>query len=51
MRLLFHHAGLAIEPSGAAGIAAIMDAPRGDAPVATVLCGGNVRPDLLSELA
>jgi threonine dehydratase len=51
MRLLFRHAGLATEPSGAAGIAAIMDAPRSDAPVATVLCGGNVRPDLLSGLA
>jgi threonine dehydratase len=50
MRLLFRHAGLAIEPSGAAGIAAIMDAPRSDAPVATVLCGGNVRADLLCGL-
>jgi threonine dehydratase len=51
MRLLFRHAGLAIEPSGAAGIAAIMDAPRSNAPVAAVLCGGNVRADLLSGLA
>jgi len=50
MRLLFRHAGLAIEPSGAAGIAAIMDAPRGDATVAAILCGGNVRADLLREL-
>ena len=51
MRLLFRHAGLAIEPSGAAGIAAIMDAPKTDAPVAAILCGGNVRADLLKELA
>lgn len=51
MRLLFRHAGLAIEPSGAAGLAAIMDAPRTDAPVATILCGGNVRADLLGELS
>lgn len=51
MRLLFRHAGLAIEPSGAAGLAAIMDAPRTDAPVATILCGGNVRADLLRELS
>ncbi len=51
MRLLFHHAGLAIEPSGAAGLAAIMDAPRAEAPVATILCGGNVRADLLGDLA
>jgi threonine dehydratase len=50
MRLLFRHAGLAIEPSGAAGIAAIMDARRTDAPVAAILCGGNVRGDLLREL-
>lgn len=50
MRPLFRHAGLAIEPSGAAGIAAIMDAPRGDATVAAILCGGNVRADLLREL-
>jgi threonine dehydratase len=50
MRLLFRHAGLAIEPSGAAGIAAIMDTSRDDAPVAAVLCGGNVRADLLREL-
>lgn len=51
MRLLFRHAGLAIEPSGTAGIAAIMDAPRTDGPVAAILCGGNVRAGLLAELA
>ena len=51
MRLLFRHAGVAIEPSGAAGIAAIMDASRATQPVATILCGGNVRPDLMRELA
>jgi threonine dehydratase len=51
MRLLFRHAGLAIEPSGAAGIAAIMAAPGTDRPVAAILCGGNVRADLLAELA
>ena len=50
MRLLFQHAGLAIEPSGAAGIAAIMDEPRGDGVAAAILCGGNVRADLLREL-
>ena len=51
MQLLFRHAGVAVEPSGAAGLAAIMDAPRESQPVATVLCGGNVRPDLMRELA
>jgi threonine dehydratase len=50
MRLLLRHAGLVIEPSGAAGIAAIMGAPRGDAPVAAVLCGGNLRSDLFADL-
>jgi threonine dehydratase len=50
MRLLFRHASLAIEPSGAAGLAAILDAPRTAEPVATVLCGGNVRADLLRAL-
>lgn len=50
MRLLFRHAGVAVEPSGAAGLAAILDAPRSDAPVATILCGGNLRPELLGEL-
>jgi threonine dehydratase len=50
MRLLFRHAGLVVEPSGAAGLAAILDAPRGDAPAATILCGGNLRPELLAEL-
>jgi threonine dehydratase len=50
MRLLFHYAGLAIEPSGAAGVAAIMDAPRDGTPAAAILCGGNVRADLLKDL-
>lgn len=50
MGLLFRHAGIAVEPSGAAGLAAIMDAPRGAAPVATILCGGNLRPELLKDL-
>lgn len=50
MRLLFRHAGVAVEPSGAAGLAAILDAPRGDAPAATILCGGNLRPELLGDL-
>ena len=51
MRLLFRHVGVAIEPSGAAGLAAIMDAPRSDTLIATILCGGNVRADLLGELS
>lgn len=51
MRLLFRHAGIVVEPSGAAGLAAILDAPRDHAPVATILCGGNVQAELLQNLA
>lgn len=41
MRLLFWHAGLLVEPAGAAGVAAILAAPDSFAGqnVATVLCG------------
>jgi threonine dehydratase len=44
MRLLYEHAGLLIEPAGAAGIAAILaDGERfRERRVATVLCGSNV---------
>jgi threonine dehydratase len=47
MHLLLRHTGLLIEPSGAAGVAAIvthreMFARRR---VATILCGGNVTPE------
>jgi threonine dehydratase len=44
MRLIFRHAGLVTEPSGAAGIAALLSRP-GDfkgRQVATILCGGNL---------
>ncbi len=44
MRLLLHHAGLLIEPAGAAGVAAVV-AHRGlfaGQRVAVPLCGGNV---------
>ena len=44
MRLLHRHAGLVVEPSGAVGIAAILEHPatlQGQR-VATVLCGGNL---------
>ncbi len=50
MRLLFRHAGVAVEPSGAAGLAAILEAPPADAPVATILCGGNLRPNFMRDL-
>jgi threonine dehydratase len=45
MRLLFVHAGLVVEPAGAAGVAALLEYPALRAGrLATVLCGGNVTP-------
>lgn len=47
MRLLHRHAGLVVEPAGAAGLAAIVDDPdryRGRR-VATVVCGSNLTDD------
>lgn len=44
MRLVYRHAGLLLEPSGAVGVAAIMAHPdqfKGQQ-VATVLCGSNI---------
>ena len=50
MRLLFVHAGLVVEPAGAAGVAAVLEHPvlRGSR-LATVLCGGNVTPAQADE--
>ncbi len=50
MRLLFAHAGLVVEPAGAAGVAAVLEHPalRGKR-LATVLCGGNVTPAQADE--
>ena len=44
MRLLHRHAGLVVEPSGAAGLAAILERPGvfAGGRVAAVLCGGNL---------
>lgn len=44
MRGLVRHAGLVVEPAGAAGVAALLAAPPGShgERVATILCGGNV---------
>jgi len=53
MRLLIEKAGLLTEPSGAAGIAAVMQYPerfRG-ARLAAVITGSNVDPRLLRGLA
>lgn len=47
MQLLFTHAGLVAEPSGAVGIAALLAHPERFAGqrVATVICGGNLTPE------
>ena len=51
MRLLLHHAGLVVEPSGAAGVAAIADVARdwNGKRVATVLTGGNLTEQQLRD--
>jgi threonine dehydratase len=51
MRFLIEAAGLLVEPSGAAGLAALMaDPPRfAGRRVATVLCGGNVTRAQITE--
>jgi threonine dehydratase len=47
MRLAQEHLGLVLEPSGAAGIAALLEhkAAFAGSTVAVVLCGGNLTPD------
>jgi len=42
MRLIHRHTGLEIEPSGAAGVAAIAAGDFAGQAVATILCGGNL---------
>jgi threonine dehydratase len=47
MRSSYRHLGLVLEPSGAAGLAAILSDPkrfRGRT-IATILCGGNLAPE------
>ena len=46
MRLLHLHAGVVSEPSGAVGVAAILERPEsfGDGVVGTIVCGGNLTP-------
>jgi threonine dehydratase len=47
MRLLHRHAGLVAEPSGAVGLAGVMQDPARfrDQMVGTVICGGNLTPE------
>jgi threonine dehydratase len=50
MRLAAHTLGVLLEPSGAAGLAAIATHDLPGERLATVLTGGNPRPDLLATL-
>ena len=47
MRLAHEHLGIVLEPSGAAGLAAILEnrARFADQNIAVVLCGGNLTPE------
>jgi threonine dehydratase len=51
MRLVHEHLGVVVEPSGAVGIAAILEdrARFADQLVATILCGGNLTPQQISQ--
>jgi threonine dehydratase len=51
MRLLHQHLGLVVEPSGAAGVAAILEnrARFAGRLVATVICGGNLTPQQVRD--
>ena len=51
VRYLFHELGLQVEPSGAVTVAALLEGRlRPSGPVAAILSGGNVDPDLFARL-
>ena len=51
MRLLHRHAGVVAEPSGAAGLAAVVQDPDRFAgqTIGTIICGGNLTPTQVRE--
>ena len=51
MRLLHQHLGVVVEPSGAVGVAAILeDRARFEGQlVATIICGGNLTPEQIGQ--
>lgn len=51
MKLLHQHLGIVVEPSGAVGIAAILENPARFAGqlVATIICGGNLTPQQIQQ--
>ena len=51
VRFLFQSMGLRVEPSGAVAVAALLEGHyRPSGPVAAILSGGNVDPDLFARL-
>ena len=51
MRLIHVHAGLVVEPSGAVGIAALLENKNDfkNMTVATILCGGNLTEEQVKK--
>lgn len=49
MRLLHRHVGLVVEPSGAAGVAAMLENKFDKQLVATIICGGNLTDKQIKE--
>ncbi len=51
MRMVHRHAGLVVEPSGAVGVAAMLENPEKFAGlrVGTILCGGNLTVEQMGE--
>lgn len=51
MKLLHQHAGIVVEPSGAVGVAALLEnrARFAGRLVATIICGGNLTPQQIAQ--
>jgi threonine dehydratase len=51
MKLLHEHLGLVVEPSGAVGIAAILEDQERfrNKLIATIICGGNLTPEQIKQ--
>jgi threonine dehydratase len=51
MQMIHRHAGLVVEPSGAVGVAALLENPNRflGRRVATILCGGNLTPEQMRD--
>ena len=51
MRLLHQHVGIIVEPSGAVGVAALLENPerfQGQR-IATIICGSNLTPEQMHQ--